>query len=139
VQVPVSAMDRRRELAENLEQQPVNGGQPERTLVPQPRELGWNWTMTDQSTAPGRATETPDHEWPAEASPAPERQAERGKGGGKANRPSLPKRVPQTHLADGLKDDPDAEDQSMIASPSKLAGFRRAFRGGFDASDGGDT
>jgi signal transduction histidine kinase len=139
VQVPMSALDRRRELAENLEQQPVNGGQPERTLVPQPRELGWNGTMTDQSTAPGRATETPDHEWPAEASPAPERQAERGKGGGKANRPSLPKRVPQTHLADGLKDDPDAEDQSMIASPSKLAGFRRAFRGGFDESDGGDT
>lgn len=48
---------------------------------------------------------------------------------GSAGRPPLPKRVPQSNLVEGLKDDPDDEEE-VVASPSRLAGFRRAFRGG---------
>ncbi|GAA2362065.1 ATP-binding protein [Saccharopolyspora halophila] len=60
-----------------------------------------------------------------------------GKSAGKGGRPALPKRVPQSHLVDGLKDDPDQEEEQVVAAPSKLAGFRRAFRGGSD-DDGTD-
>ena len=149
VQVPISALDRRREIEGSLEErsaqepQSVNGAETERTWVPQQRELSWNGSMTDQSTAPGRAASPAGYEWPAAESPGQEPaaepdgepEAEHGNG----NRPALPKRVPQTHLADGLKDDPDAEDLGVVASPSKLAGFRRAFRGGFDATDDGGS
>jgi signal transduction histidine kinase len=123
------------------------------TEVPQPRELSWNGGMTDQPTPPASEPVETTYEWPMseptpqaspptteieavpQADPSPALQsAERRRAAG--GRPSLPKRVPQTHLADGLRDDPDLEDQGVVGSPSKLAGFRRAFRGGFgDAPD----
>jgi signal transduction histidine kinase len=122
------------------------------TEVPQPRELSWNGGVTDQLTPPAPEPVETAYEWPASEpipqaspptteiepvpqandsgpAPAPRRRAAGG-------RPSLPKRVPQTHLADGLRDDPDLEEQGVVGTPSKLAGFRRAFRGGFgDAQD----
>lgn len=94
--------------------------------------------MTDQ---PAPATQGPTEttvEWPKTdpaAEPAPEpgpaapQQGEQRKPAG--GRPPLPKRVPQANLAEGLRDDPD-QDENVVATPSKLAGFRRAFRGGFD-------
>ncbi|MEV0697162.1 nitrate- and nitrite sensing domain-containing protein [Saccharopolyspora sp. NPDC050389] len=136
----------------------------EPTMVPRPRELSWNGVMTDQPTqtpsAPEPKPAETTYEWPvsepspqanpattqfeplppepapapapAAPAPAPMPSSERRRAAG--GRPPLPKRVPQTHLADGLRDDPDQEEQAIVASPSKLAGFRRAFRGGF-----GDT
>ncbi|MFI0464458.1 nitrate- and nitrite sensing domain-containing protein [Saccharopolyspora sp. 5N102] len=131
----------------------------EPAVVPRPRELSWNGVMTDQPTqAPSAPEPKPaetTYEWPVSEpipqanpattqfeplppeptpapAPAPMPSSERRRAAG--GRPPLPKRVPQTHLADGLRDDPDQEEQAIVASPSKLAGFRRAFRGGF-----GDT
>ena len=110
--------------------------------------------MTDQpETAVSAATaEPPTWEWPVLESNGPELSAGASTGGGQrdgsgsaqenasgeqrddgsggaAGRPALPKRVPQSNLAEGLKDDPDDEDE-VFASPSRMAGFRRAFRGG---------
>lgn len=50
-------------------------------------------------------------------------------GGAAPERPALPKRVPQSNLAEELKDDPD-DGGDVVALPSRMAGFRRAFRGG---------
>lgn len=124
--------------------------------VPRPREFAPE-SGVRRSAAP-RAGEAPV-EWPAaeppgsvpavESEPVREKSAVRDEGepepgtsqrdapeptgkAGKGGRPELPKRVPQSHLVDGLKDDPDQEEQQVVAAPSKLAGFRRAFRGGFD-------
>src|SRR5690606_11834067 len=47
-------------------------------------------------------------------------------------RPPLPNTAPQTHLPEGLRAEPDPEEQSIVASPSRLASFRRAFKGGFE-------
>lgn len=117
---------------------PGSGGEHDLAAVPQPRELSWNGDMTDQ---PAPATQGPTEttvEWPKTdpaAEPAPEpgpaapQQGEQRKPAG--GRPPLPKRVPQANLAEGLRDDPD-QDENVVATPSKLAGFRRAFRGGFD-------
>nr|WP_228047174.1 nitrate- and nitrite sensing domain-containing protein [Saccharopolyspora sp. HNM0983] len=120
--------------------------------VPAPRELSWNGVMTDQpETAVSPATaEPPTWEWPvlepnrpepersaeppaddADRGSAPEsaQQSDSGGEAGSGGRPPLPKRVPQSNLAEGLKDDPDNEEE-VVATPSRLAGFRRAFRGG---------
>ncbi|WP_139274141.1 sensor histidine kinase [Saccharopolyspora flava] len=137
VQVPVSAVQRRQEIAGNLEERErqrraINDERAEPALVPRPRELGWDGTMSEQATSPG-------YEWPDTEAPAPDAAPGAKTEGGNGKRPALPKRVPQTHLADGLKDDPDAEEDQVIASPSKLAGFRRAFRGGFGETGGEGT
>ncbi|MER7013599.1 nitrate- and nitrite sensing domain-containing protein [Saccharopolyspora sp. NPDC000359] len=113
-----------------------SGGGHDLAAVPQPRELSWNGVMTDQPDPVPAAPADTAYEWPksdpAPAEPAeapaaaPQEEQRKPKGG----RPPLPKRVPQANLADGLRDDPDQEEQGVVASPSKLAGFRRAFRGG---------
>lgn len=120
--------------------------------VPKPRELSWNGVMTDQPTPPAPEPVETTYEWPKSEpapqadpprlepapqpdptpAPLPESPVERRRAAG--GRPALPKRVPQTHLAEGLRDEPDQEEQSVIASPTRLAGFRRAFRGGFDGA-----
>ncbi|QIZ33659.1 nitrate- and nitrite sensing domain-containing protein [Saccharopolyspora sp. ASAGF58] len=122
--------------------------------VPQSRELSWNGAMTDQPTPPAPEPVETTYEWPKSEiapqadpprfepasqpdpnpAPLPEPPAERRRAAG--GRPALPKRVPQTHLVEGLRDDPDHEEQAVIASPTRLAGFRRAFRGGFDDAPG---
>ncbi|KAA5838156.1 nitrate- and nitrite sensing domain-containing protein [Saccharopolyspora hirsuta] len=117
-----------------------SGGGHDLAAVPQPRELSWNGVMTDQPDPAAAAPAETAYEWP-QSDPAPEPaadpaavQEEQRKP--KSGRPPLPKRVPQANLADGLRDDPDQEEQGVVASPSKLAGFRRAFRGGSgDAPD----
>lgn len=123
-------------------------------VVPAPRELGWNGVMTDrpENAVSAATAEPPTWEWPvlepneqepAAGAPAGGEQRERQDGpqqeaaggqrdegtSGAAGRPALPKRVPQSNLAEGLKDDPDDQDE-VVASPSRMAGFRRAFRGG---------
>ncbi|MFC7339989.1 nitrate- and nitrite sensing domain-containing protein [Saccharopolyspora griseoalba] len=113
--------------------------EPTEPAVPRPRELprsaapaqpaeagGAEASVNWPADEPAPAAE-PQREEPASEQPAPEPAPETGEDG----RPKLPKRVPQTHLVDGLKDDPDQEEQQVVAAPSKLAGFRRAFRGGF--------
>ncbi|MGP4017663.1 sensor histidine kinase [Saccharopolyspora sp. 5N708] len=137
--------------------EPESGGKhqlAEPALVPRPRELGWNGVMTDQPTPSAPKTAESAYEWPMaepgqqsnpptaqfeavvepEPTPAPQPAAAPQRRRAAGGRPPLPKRVPQTHLADGLREDPDQEEQTVVASPSRLAGFRRAFRGGF-----GDT
>ncbi|MGW3472238.1 nitrate- and nitrite sensing domain-containing protein [Saccharopolyspora sp. NPDC000995] len=122
--------------------------------VPQARELSWNGVMIDQRTPPAPEAVETTYEWPKSEpapqtapprfqlvpqpdpnpGPLPESAAERPRAAG--GRPALPKRVPQTHLAEGLRDEPEQEEQAYIASPTRLAGFRRAFRGGFDDAPG---
>ncbi|RRO19962.1 histidine kinase [Saccharopolyspora rhizosphaerae] len=137
-QVPVDAVQRRHDLAGNLEDwtsdepQPINGARAGRTAVPQPREMSWDGRMTDQPAT--GADDTSADASTGSAAALDEPAQDQGPQREEQNRPALPKRVPQTHLADGLQDDPDAEE-AVVASPSKLAGFRRAFRGGVDERD----
>ncbi|MHA6800301.1 sensor histidine kinase [Bounagaea algeriensis] len=46
------------------------------------------------------------------------------------DRPALPRRVPQSHLVEGLRDEPEEHSDTAIAQPSRLASFGRAFRSG---------
>ncbi|MER7081730.1 sensor histidine kinase [Saccharopolyspora kobensis] len=115
-----------------------SGGEHKLAAVPKPRELSWNGATTDQPEPPDPKPAEAAYEWP-KADPAPDPEPapaapEEERGKPKSARPPLPKRVPQQNLADGLRDEPDQEEQGVVATPSKLAGFRRAFRGGF-----GDT
>ncbi|GGI87976.1 histidine kinase [Saccharopolyspora subtropica] len=121
----------------------------EPTVVPRPRELSWNGVMTDQPTPPAPKPVETTYEWPMaepnpgsqtaqfepvprpDPTPAPSPTPPSARRRPSSGRPPLPKRVPQTHLAEGLRDDPEQEEQAVVASPSRLAGFRRAFRGGF--------
>ncbi|WP_170210386.1 sensor histidine kinase [Saccharopolyspora antimicrobica] len=117
-----------------------SGGEDKLAAVPKPRELSWNGAMTDQPELPDPKPAEAAYEWP-KADPAPDPEPapaapEEDRGKPKNARPPLPKRVPQQNLADGLRDEPDQEEQGVVATPSKLAGFRRAFRGGFGDTPG---
>ena len=126
--------------------------------MPRQREHGWSGQVlsvasvpkpsTDDTTATkARETVWPPAEPPVEPAaseperpqpPQPEQRQEASQQSGEDSqasspkRPPLPKRVPQTHLAEGLREEPDPEEQSIVASPSRLASFRRAFKGGFE-------
>ncbi|MDA3650270.1 nitrate- and nitrite sensing domain-containing protein [Saccharopolyspora indica] len=119
---------------------PLGGGGsvPQLPVVPKPRELSWNGAVAEQSAPAASVPAETTYEWP-ESDPAP--AVEPGPEGDEQDepknaRPPLPKRVPQQSLADGLRDDPDQDEQGVVATPSKLAGFRRAFRGGFGDAPG---
>ncbi len=108
---------------------------------PQPSDADTPPTGISVSQPPAAPTAVPAEPAPAETAPAepvaapaepvPEAAGVAASGG----RPPLPKRVPQSHLVDGLKEDPDKE-ADVVASPSRLAGFRRAFQGGSIADSG---
>ncbi|GAB2753582.1 ATP-binding protein [Salinifilum aidingensis] len=68
---------------------------------------------------------------------APPSSSEASDGGSSArtgaagdDRPPLPRRVPQSHLVEGLRDEPEESSEDAIAKPSRLASFGRAFRSG---------
>src|SRR5690606_22396021 len=122
--------------------------------MPRQREHGWSGQVLSVASVPKpstddtTATKARETVWPPvepaaseperPQPPQPEQRQEASQQSGEdsqassPNRPPLPKRVPQTHLAEGLREEPDPEEQSIVASPSRLASFRRAFKGGFE-------